>query len=120
MARLLHGVVTRALVVVLAGTAVLALPACLDADRGPVPPALIGVWQGGAHTNGDWCHEFSADGTYRTWPVRAPGAVNTGTVVVDRDTLLFSNGGAPVRLTWSLANGVLLLDGQIYVRAPSS
>ena len=45
--------------------------------------------------------------------------MTTGTVVVDPDTMLFSNGGAPVRLTWSLADGVLLIDGQPFVRAPS-
>ena len=110
-------VVARVLAVLLAGVVLASAPACTSPDRGLVPPELVGVWQGGAHTNGPWCFEFATDGTYRAWPQRAPGAMNAGTVVVDGTTMLLSNGGAPIRATWSLANGVLLLDGQIYVRA---
>jgi hypothetical protein len=111
-------VLGRALVVVLLAAAVTtASSACLEADRGLVPPELVGVWRGGNHSNGSWCYEFSTDGTYRAWPERAPGAMNTGTIVVDHTTIWFSNGGAPVRSAWSLSQDVLLLDGQRYERA---
>jgi hypothetical protein len=51
--------------------------------------------------------------------------VNAGTVVIAGGdslspaggTITFSNGGAPVTATWSLSNGLLLLDGQTYVHA---
>ena len=86
------------------------------AQHPPVPAGLVGVWKGGSHSNGPWYYEFSADGGYRTWPVAAPGVPTTGTVVVDGSSITFSNGGAPVTATWSVSNGVLLLDGQRYAR----
>jgi hypothetical protein len=45
----------------------------------------------------------------RPWPI--------GSVVVDDASITFSNGGAPVTATWSLFNGLLLIDGAGYVRA---
>jgi hypothetical protein len=39
-------------------------------------------------------------------------------VVVDHTTIWFSNGGAPVRSTWTVSDDVLLLDGERFVRAP--
>jgi hypothetical protein len=82
-----------------------------------VPVGLLGRWKGGAHSNGPWYYAFSADGEYRTWPVRGPGTVNAGTVFVAGRVLTFSNGGAPITATWSLSGGTLLLDGETYVRA---
>ena len=108
--------VGRGLVVAVVAVITVALAACGGPGRGPVPGALVGLWRGGAHSNGAWCYEFSADGAYRAWPEGAPDAVNEGTVVVDDATITFSNGGVPVTSTWSLANGVLLLDGQRYGR----
>jgi hypothetical protein len=89
---------------------------CTSTRRAAVPAALVGVWKGGSHGNGPWFYEFSADGGYRTWPERDPATVNRGTVDVDGADITFSNGGAPVTSTWSLSNGVLLLDGQTYAR----
>ena len=108
LARLLvfHALVVALGVVGLVGCAGAALPA-----------GLVGRWRGGMHSNGPWYYEFSADGHYRTWPARSPGAQNTGTVAADGDTLTFSNAGAPVSATWSLAGDVLVLDGGRYVRA---
>jgi hypothetical protein len=83
----------------------------------PVPPALVGVWSGGSHSNGHWYYEFSADGSYRAWPELGPGVVNTGRLVVDDTTITFSNGGAPVTVTWSSSEGRLVLDGDGYVRS---
>jgi hypothetical protein len=102
------------LVVALAAAA---FTACASSDRGPVPPTLVGVWHGGSHSNGDWYYEFSADGRYRAWPARSPGTVNTGTVVVTATTMTFSNGGVPVTSTWSVSDGLLVLDGTVYERA---
>jgi hypothetical protein len=98
---------------------------CASTARGAVPAALVGRWKGGSHSNGQWFYEFSADAGYRTWPERSPAAVNAGTVVIaggdslspGGGSITFSNGGAPVTSTWSLSNGVLLLDGQTYVHA---
>lgn len=100
-----------------------ALSGCMSAGRGVVPPDLVGAWRGEAAPdrspgNGSWCYEFASDGRYRAWPESAPSAVNAGTVVVDHTTIWFSNGGAPVSSTWSLSDGVLLLDGKRFVRAP--
>ena len=97
-----------------------ALAGCAGAGRGVVPAGLVGVWRGGAHSNGSWCYQFSADGTYRAWPERSPGTMNAGTAVVDDTTIWFSNGGAPVRFTWTVSDGVLLLDGKRFVRAPQT
>lgn len=113
MTRTPRWVVSGVLVVALVATA---FTGCTSADRGSTPPALVGRWKGGAHSNGEWFYEFSADGGYRSWPVRSPKAVNTGTVVVSGDTVTFSNGGAPVTATWRLVGDVLLLDGQSYAR----
>jgi hypothetical protein len=85
--------------------------------RPPVPPALVGVWKGGSHSNGPWYYEFSADGGYRARPAEGPGAETAGTVEVEGASITFSNGGAPVTSTWSVSNGLLLLDGQTYARA---
>jgi hypothetical protein len=82
-----------------------------------VPPALVGLWKGGSHSNGLWYYEFSADGDYRTWPESTPDVVNAGTVAVDDRTIAFSNGGAPITVKWSVSDDVLLLDEQRYVRA---
>ena len=90
---------------------------CTGIRRAALPAALVGLWRGGAHGNGPWFYEFSADGGYRTWPERDPGTINGGTVAVDGTAITFSNGGAPVTTSWSVSNGVLLLDGQRYVRA---
>ena len=81
-----------------------------------VPAALVGVWKGGSHSNGPWCYAFSADGGYRTWPVRSPDAANTGTIFIAGPAITFSNGGAPITATWSLADGRLVLDGEEYLR----
>jgi hypothetical protein len=89
---------------------------CASTDRGAVPAALVGRWKGGAHGNGPWFYEFSADGAYRTWPERDPGTINTGTVMVAGSAITFSNGGAPITATWSVSDGLLLLDGQSYAR----
>jgi hypothetical protein len=78
---------------------------------------LIGRWRGGSHRNGPWFYELAADGEYRTWPERGPAPVNTGTVFVAGSSITFSNGGAPVTATWSMDDGVLVLDGQRYLRA---
>ena len=83
----------------------------------PVPPALVGVWKGGSHSNGAWYYEFSVDGGYRARPAEGPGPETTGTVEVEGTSITFSNGGAPVTSTWSVSNGLLLLDGQTYARA---
>lgn len=107
----------RVLAVVLTGAVVLTAPACADLDRGAVPRELVGVWLGGDHGNGPWCYEFSADGTYRAWPQRAPGAMNSGTVVVDEAIIWFSNGGAPVRQSWSVSGDVLQLGAERFLRA---
>lgn len=114
MTRILRFAVGRVLVV---AVVVAVVAGCAFAGREAVPVALVGLWRGGAHTNGEWCYEFSSDGAYRAWPLRGTGTVNAGTVVVDDTTILFSNGGAPVRSTWSVSDGVLFLDGQRYVRA---
>ena len=82
----------------------------------PVPAALVGVWHGGSHSNGSWYYEFSADGGYRAWPEGSPGAVNTGRVAVDDDTITFSNGGAPVTDVWAVSGRRLVLDGVAYSR----
>ncbi len=109
----------RLIVAVLVATVVTAaLAGCAGDGRGVVPAGLVGVWRGGAHSNGSWCYQFSADGTYRAWPERSPGTMNAGTVIVDHTTIWFSNGGAPVRSTWTVSDGVLLLDGKRFVRAP--
>lgn len=100
---------------------------CTGTRRASVPAALVGVWKGGSHSNGPWYYEFAADGGYRAWPESGPGVATVGTVAVDGGDSLppgggaitFSNGGAPVTSTWSLSNGVLLLDGQRYVRPGS-
>jgi hypothetical protein len=97
--------------------AVAAFTGCVSTDDARVPAALVGRWNGGSHSNGDWNYEFSADGGYRAWPAASPSTVNTGTVVVDDTTITFSNGGAPVTSTWSLSNGLLVLGGSDYVRA---
>lgn len=89
---------------------------CASIRRAAVPAALVGLWRGGAHGNGPWFYEFSADGGYRTWPERDRGTVNAGTVAVDGADITFSNGGAPVTASWSVSDGVLLLDDQRYVR----
>jgi hypothetical protein len=85
--------------------------------RAGVPAGLVGRWKGGSHSNGPWYYAFSSDGEYRAWPVRSPGTVNTGTVFVAGHAITFSNGGAPVTMTWSLSGGTLVLDGDTYVRA---
>ena len=90
---------------------------CAGAGRTALPAALVGRWKGGTHSNGPWFYDFSADGGYRTWPERSPDAINIGTAFVAGDAITFSNGGAPVTVTWSTANGQLLLDGQRYERA---
>jgi hypothetical protein len=87
--------------------------------QAPVPAALVGVWHGGAHSNGHWYYAFSVDGRYRAWPEGDPGTVNTGRVAVDGTTVTFSNGGVPVTATWSSAQGRLVLDGDGYVRQRS-
>ena len=86
------------------------------AGTGRTPAALVGRWKGGSHSNGPWYYEFSVDGGYRTWPQRSSGTLNEGTVVVVDDRITFSNGGAPVTMTWSTTDGELVLDGQRYVR----
>ena len=91
--------------------------ACASSVRAAVPDALVGLWKGGAHSNGPWYYEFSADGGYRARPAEGPGAETTGTVEVEGTSITFSNGGAPVTSTWSVSNGLLLLDGQTYARA---
>jgi hypothetical protein len=101
--------------VVAIGTA--AFTGCASTDRSTVPPALIGRWLGGSHGNGQWYYEFAHDGGYRAWPAGSPDTVNVGSVVVDDDSITFSNGGAPITATWSLSNGLLLIDGDGYVRA---
>ena len=108
----------RLVVVVLVVVTVVAAAPSTGGGPGVVPPPRGGVWRGGAHSNGTWCYQFSGDGTYRAWPERSPGAMNAGTVVVDQTTIWFSNGGAPVRFTWSVSDDVLLLDGRRFVRAP--
>ncbi|MDT7579921.1 MAG: hypothetical protein QOK35_1185 [Pseudonocardiales bacterium] len=120
--RLVRLVVGVVLVCALVGAA---FAACASTDRGAVPAALVGRWKGGAHINGPWVYEFSADGGYRTWPEGSPSTMNTGTVVVaggdspspGSGDITFSNGGAPITATWSLSNGLLVLDGQTYVHA---
>ena len=110
--------VRRTLWFVLAGALVAVLvAACASSVRAAVPAALVGLWKGGAHSNGLWYYEFSADGGYKTWPETTPGVVSTGTVAVDDTTIAFSNGGAPITARWSLSDDVLLLDEQRYVRA---
>lgn len=112
--RLVRLVVGVVLVGALVGSA---FAACASTGSGAVPAALVGRWKGGAHINGPWVYEFSADGTYRTWPESSPGTMNTGTVLVAGRDITFSNGGAPVTATWSLSDGLLVLDGQTYVHA---
>jgi hypothetical protein len=109
--RLLVGVV---LVLAIVGAT---FAGCASTDRGAVPAALVGRWKGGSHGNGPWFYEFSPDGAYRTWPERDPGTINTGTVMVAGSAITFSNGGAPITVTWSLSDGLLVLDGQTYVHA---
>ena len=104
-------------VTVVVATVVALVTGCAGPHPTTVPPALVGRWKGGSHGNGPWYAEFSAAGDYRVWPARSPGAVNTGTVEVDDTTMTFSNGGAPVTSSWSLAGDQLLLDGAGYVRA---
>ena len=114
----LRGLGGGALAVAVAVATVAALvTGCAGTHRTTVPPALVGRWKGGSHGNGPWYYEFSDGGDYRVWPERDPGAVNTGTVEVDDTTMTFSNGGAPVTSSWSLADDRLLLDGAGYVRA---
>ena len=108
--RLLVGVV---LVVALVGAA---FAGFASSDRGALPGVLVGRWKGGSHLNGPWVYDFSADGGYRTWPERSPGTMNTGTAVVAGSDITFSHGGAPITSTWSVSDGVLLLDGQSYAR----
>jgi hypothetical protein len=100
------------------GVLVVALLAVLISCAGPgrTPAALVGRWKGGTHTNGPWFYEFSADGGYRTWPEQG-GPVNSGMILVAGNDLTFSNGGAPITVHWSTADGQLLLDGDRYVRA---
>jgi hypothetical protein len=93
-----------------------ALTGWAGAAQRPVPPELVGVWQGGAHADRHWTYAVSADGGYRAWPATDPAAVNTGTVVVDGSTITFSNGGAPVSEEWSTSGGRLVLDGEAYTR----
>ena len=119
---------------VLSLVVLVAVAGCAGTSR--TPAALVGRWKGGSHTNGPWCYEFAADGTYRAWPARVsrhstcacapssvpqdpcsdPGPINEGTVVVVGAQITFSNGGAPVTMTWSTADRELVLDGQRYVR----
>ena len=114
MRRMPRLVVCAVLVLALVGTT---FAGCTGIRRAAVPGALVGLWKGGSHGNGPWFYEFSADGGYRTWPERDPRTINDGSFVVDDTTITFSNGGAPVTSTWSLAAGTLVLDGQRYRRA---
>jgi len=106
--------VSAVLVVALVGAT---FAGCASTGRTAVPAALVGRWKGGSHSNGPWFYEFSADGGYRTWPEGSPDTTNEGTVFVAGTAITFSNGGAPITATWSLANGLLLLDQQSYMRA---
>ena len=105
--------VSGVLVIVLVATAA---ASCTRNDRSLVPPMLVGRWKGGVHVNGPWYYEFTLDGRYRAWAAAGPAPANTGTVRVDAATITFSNAGAPVTETWSVARDVLVLDGHRYLR----